>query len=384
MTPHVRVGLCTLAIVTAVATAARAGEVHTNGFPRDPGFFPIGVWLQSSSRASQYKAMGINTYVGISGGTTEIALTQLARNQMFAISTQNDSAMKLTNSRVIKAWMHEDEPDNAQPIGYGLYGSCIPASEVVLRTRAMKERDPTRPVMINFGQGVANEFWRGRGPCNGDDAYYDVAVMGADILSFDIYPVASKVPEVKGKLEYVARGVRNLVKRANGSQNVWAILETTAIESDRRIRPAQLRAEIWMALIHGARGLAYFVHEFSPRFREDGIFRYAEIVEEVTRMNQLIASLAPVLHGPNADGEVTVDSTVPIATMSKLHDGALYLFAVAMKPASARARFTLRAPDQGTAYEIGGERRLTVVHGAFEDNFDEYGAHAYRIPLGSR
>lgn len=43
-------------------------------------------------------------------------------------------------------------------------------------------------------------------------------------MSFDIYlsiyPIGSKTPQVKGKLEYVARGVTNLVKRASPEQSV--------------------------------------------------------------------------------------------------------------------------------------------------------------------
>src|SRR5262249_12595813 len=42
-----------------------------NGFPKDPSFFPIGVWLQSPTRAMSYKAIGINTYVGLWDGPTE-------------------------------------------------------------------------------------------------------------------------------------------------------------------------------------------------------------------------------------------------------------------------------------------------------------------------
>jgi hypothetical protein len=179
-------------------------------------------------RAAAYKAIGINTFVGLYQGPTEDQLAQLTKYGMFAVAEQNDVGLNSMNRQVIKAWMHGDEPDNAQPIGFGLYGSCIPASKVVRHTQEMKSRDPTRPVMINFGQGIANEYWRGRGACNGDLKYYDYAAQGVDILSFDIYPVGSTTPQVKGKLDYVARGVTNLVKRTAGGQTVWAALETTA------------------------------------------------------------------------------------------------------------------------------------------------------------
>ena len=211
---------------------------------------------------------------------------------MFAVAGQNDVGLNSRNTHVIKAWLQDDEPDNAQPLPLGGHGRCIPAVEVARRTREMKAKDPTRSVMINFGQGVANEFWRGRGSCNGDQGYYDVAMQGADIVSYDIYPVGSKTPQVKGKLEYVARGVTNLVKRAFPGQSVWMALETTALDPSRRPSAGEVRAEVWMALIHGAMGIFYFVHEFKPSFREDAIFRHPDIVEEITNTNRLINSLA--------------------------------------------------------------------------------------------
>ena len=139
--------------------------------------------------------------------------------------------------------------------GLGLHGRCVPATEVVRRSRKTKTKDPTRPVLINFGQGVANEYWKGRGPCNGDMKYYDVAIEDADILSFDVYPVASKIPQVKGKLEYVARGVSNLVQRAMPGETVWNAIETTALDPNTPVTFAQVRAEVWMSLVQGSKGI---------------------------------------------------------------------------------------------------------------------------------
>ena len=56
-----------------------------------------------------------------------------------------------------------------------------------------------------------------------------------------------RTPQVKGKLEYIARGVLNLMGHALGGQNVWAILETTALDPAVRVMPTQVRAEVWMA-----------------------------------------------------------------------------------------------------------------------------------------
>ena len=128
-----------------------------------------------------------------------------------------------------------------------------------------------------------------------------------DILSFDIYPVASDTREVKGKLEYVARGVTRLKNLAVDGQSVWAAIETTALDPGHAVTPAQVRSEIWMAIIHGAQGIIYFVHEFVPTFREDAIFRHPDVVDEVATENRLIHSLASVLNSPNLDGAVTIE-----------------------------------------------------------------------------
>jgi hypothetical protein len=373
-----RIALVVLSLLACFS--ASAGELKINGFPRDPNFFPIGVWSQSPtpSLAAKYKAIGINTFVWLWYGPTEEHLATLAQAQMFAVAEQNEVGLTSVNGHVIKAWMQVDEPDNAQPIGLGRYGPCVPAAEVAQRTREMKLRDPTRPVMINFGQGVANEFWRGRGSCNGDHGYYDVAMQGADIVSYDIYPVGSKYPQVKGKLEYVARGVTGLVKRASPEQSIWMALETTALDPNRRPTATEIRAEVWMALIHGATGIFYFVHEFKPEVREDAIFRYPDIVEEVTTTNRLIISLAPVLKSPSISGTINVHSTTPIATMVKVFEDTTYIFAVAMQDLPSRVRIDIDRVH-GTNVRVIGEDRSFVAESSFEDQFEGYGVHVYQI-----
>src|SRR5262249_11139643 len=156
------------------------------------------------------------------------------------IAEQNDIGLNSRHKDVVRAWMQPDEPDNTQLRGTGAYGPCIAATEVARRTQRIKAKDPTRPVFINFGPGVADTNWRGRGVCRGDTKHYDVAIKDADILSFDIYPINSDIPEVNGKLEYVAKGVINLRQHAGPRQAVWAVLETTAIDGGRGILPFEL------------------------------------------------------------------------------------------------------------------------------------------------
>jgi hypothetical protein len=368
------------ALLFSIATTS-ASEDYSNGFPNDPNFFPIGVWMQSPARAFAYKAIGINTFVGLWKGPNEGQLAALAQFEMSVVASQNDVGLRSINRGIIKGWLHNDEPDNAQSIGFGFHGSCVPATEVVRRTQEMKARDNTRPVMINFGQGIANEFWWGRGPCTGDESYYSVAARDVDILSFDIYPVGSETLQVKGKLEYVARGVIRLKNLAVDGQRVWAMIETIALDPGLAVTPAQLRAELWMAIIHGARGIVYFVHEFLPTFREDAIFRHPDVVNQVTEENERIKSLASVLNSPSLSGTIIVQSSVPIATMAKRYENTLYVFAVAMTNSPSQPRFTLEGLDGIKAFVVGEKRDVAITRGVFEDAFPGYGVHIYEIPL---
>ena len=135
-----------------------------------------------------------------------------------------------------------------------------------------------------------------------------------------------------------------------------------------------------MALIHGATGIFYFVHEFKPTFREDAIFRYPDIVEEVARTNQLIKSLAPVLKGPSVSAAISLSSRVPIATMVKVYRDTTYIFAVAMEDVPSTVRITMDDVHHTDVRVIGEARSIGITQGTFEDRFEGYGVHLYQIP----
>jgi hypothetical protein len=380
-----------IAIFFILAVPGSAAPNYANGFPADPGFFPIGVWLQNTANAPAFKALGINTYVGLSQDPTEVQLAMLAKSNMFAVAVQDDATIvKFRNASVMKGWIQQDEPDNAQPDGRGGYGPCIAASKVAERSHEFKLKDPSRPILVNFGQGVAYSTWIGRGTCTGDMGYYDAAVKNADIVSFDIYPIANNQEAIQGKLEYVGLGVENLMKRIGPGQMVWADIETTKIGTSHLVTPEQLRSEVWMALIHGARGIDYFVHEWTGGFREDGIFRYPEIAAEVTRINATIKALAPVLNSPIAKVRLSVGSaamlsfgTPAISTMVKIRGSTLYIFAISMQSSPTGVVFSLPDVKAKAASVAGESRSVAIANSRFTDSFGPYGVHRYEIRLAN-
>jgi hypothetical protein len=380
--------LC-LWLAALLAAAARTAEppptVWPNGLPTSPDFFPIAVWLQPPARAKAYRAAGINLYVGLWRGPTEAQLAALREAGMKVICEQNDVGLAHRDDPTIVGWMHGDEPDNAQPLGEGRgYGPPIAPARIVADYERLRQRDPTRPVLLNLGQGVAWDDWHGRGVRSRHPEDYPEYVQGADIVSFDIYPVTHDRPAVSSNLWFVARGVERLVRWTGGAKPVWCCIECTRISHPTaKPTPHQVRAEVWMALIHGARGLIYFVHEWKPRFNESALLDDPEMLAAVTRLNRQIHELAPVLNSPTLPDAVHVradDAAAPVAAMAKRHAGALYVFAVAMRDRPARARFELPGQRGAARVEVLGEDRvLPARDGAFEDAFAGYAVHLYRV-----
>ena len=371
------------AILIAASAAAGDGinsKIFTNGLPAHPSYFPIGVAMQQPRFAPEYQAIGVNVFVGLWKGPREDQLSELAKHGMSVLAAQNEVGLTSPNAKLIRGWLYEiDEPDNAQPKESGFTPSCVPAHVVAARVKEMKARDPTRPVMIGFGRGVADPSWIGRGFCTGDMGYYDKASVGADILAFDIYPVASNA--LSGRLEAPSLGVLRLRAATKEGQQVWPTIETTHIGSPTsRVTPAQLKSEVWLAIIRGANGIIYFAHEWTGGFREDGMFRYPDIVEAVKETNALIRKLAPVINSPTVEGEVAASGTVSPAIMLKRWNGATYLFAGSTDGKPGVLSFALKGVASGRAEVIGENRELAISKGVLVDSFDApYAVHIYRI-----
>jgi len=353
----------------------------------DPDFFPIAVWLQSPNNINDYKDLGINMFVGIWGGLDQEKLNVFKNAGVKVICDQNEFGLQNLNEKTIYAWMHGDEPDNAQwNNSTKTYDPCIDPARIINDYIKIKENDPSRPVYLNLGRGVSATKWIGRGECSGKTDMYKVSeegyLKGCDIASFDIYPVNSSEPEVKDSLWYVAKGIDNLHEWSDYEKPVWCWIETTKIGkgSDRKPTSAEVKSQVWMALIHGASGFGYFCHSFYPDFVEAGLLKDTEMVKGVKEINQQITALARVLNSSTLNNFATVSSSntkVPVDILAKDSGEADYIFSVAMKPGATTATFNI---EKGKRIEVIGENRtIKVKNGKFSDDFSDYAVHLYKI-----
>jgi hypothetical protein len=382
---------CVPAIPHVAWTSLYAG--WKRGVPTDPSFFPISVWLQGSWHATELAQLGINIYVGNNAGTDALAASDLAILKslgMYAIIGQDSVGLaNIDDPTIIGWWMSPDEPDNAQPDSTGGYGPPVQPSALVKAYDAYKAKDPTRPVWLGLGQGVAYDGWEGRGSGAPPESGY---VAASDIVAFDIYPYNncggdSNEMATCGQFWLNAFGVDRLHEWSTRHQAVWTDFETTIIAAGTTTgpTPAETASEVWLALIHSANGICYFIDSWNPSFREDAIFETPSMVTAVTALNKEILSLAPELNSATIPELVTVTaSSAPIDVMVKAHGTKLYVFSAVARAGTSTGSFVVAGmTGDATATVVGEGRKVDVVAGKFKDDFAANGVHIYEVDLAT-
>lgn len=381
--------LSSFSVIFSQGKVAISSEVSkpTISVLNHPEFFPLGVWLQAPSNAARYKGLGINLYVGLWQGPTTAQLETLRNKEMPVICQQNEIALSNSYKNTVIGWLQQDEPDNAQKRSWGIiYNAPIPPFSIQDSFSKIKRKDSTRPILLNLGQGVAWDNWKGRGTRTNHPEDYKEYVKGGDIISYDIYPATHKHPEVKGRLEFVAYGVNRLKSLTAPSQKVWNIIGVGRInETGIKPTPEQVRSQVWMSIIHGSTGIIYFVHQFNPRFTEAAIFEDPEMMTTVEQLNKLITNLATVLNSPNTKDVKQLQLAhpdAPIAFITKREGDSLYLLTVSMKNKENTGSFKLNpvVPNQ-EADVLGENRKIQVKNNMLEDHYKPYEPHIYKIDM---
>ena len=356
--------------------------------------FPIAVWLQSAENAMSYKQNGgINMYVGLWNQLDEKQFDLLKKADLKLICEQNDFGLAHQTDPTIFGWMHGDEPDNAQwNSKTQKYDPCISPEQTINYYKKIKERDLGHPFYLNLGQGVSYTTYIGRGECRGKTDMYSTAnngyLKGCDIASFDIYPVNSNDSNVRDNLGMVANGIDNLRNWCKDQKPVWTWIETTQIgkDSPRKPTPEEVKTEVWMALIHGAKGIGYFCHSFYPDSDEAALLHDKTMLAGIQKINRQITFLAPVLNsedGSNYGAEVkSSNSNVSIDILTKSYKTDNFIFAVCMKNEVTHATFKVTS---GEDVEVLGENRtIKIINGQFDDHFEGYEVHLYKISVNGK
>ncbi|MDV6295434.1 DUF4082 domain-containing protein [Rhodococcus aetherivorans] len=373
----------------------------TNSLPATPDFFPIGVWFAgvlSAEEIATDSSIGINTYVEL---TDDSDVELIADNGMFAIPSwgADHIAGRLTTDEAdmwagpgSAAWTGSTPPA-VQPV-------CVPADAKCGFTVMHTLRNQVPPgimVYANYGRGVT--FWQSR-----EDSARFVSEF-QDVVSADNYwftdgnicgeseggalrtsgerALSDAECRLAANYGLTVRHVRSLVYPA-GSKPVWAFVEVghpTTSATDPSITGPQVRAAVWSSIINGARGIVYFNHSFGGPCITANVLRGTcgdSVRDDVTRVNEQIRRLAPVLNAPFVDGLARSDSPVDVAVKS--YDDDLYILAGATQADPFQARIEVACAGDSTAEVLDEDRRVEVVDGVLTDDFADGNAyHLYRI-----
>lgn len=357
-------------------------------------YFPLGVWLQNPDDAVSWKNAGINLYLGLWQGPTAEQLDTLQNADMQVIAEQNETSLqyctaKLSNGNpLIIGYLQPDEPDNCQACPGG-WCKPIPTSVIQQQYADWKKNDPNRPILLGLSQGIACDsmVWVGQGGYIVPERDYPAYIAGSDITTFDIYPMDCGQSATCGQAWRVPLGIDRLYQFSPPGHIVWNTMETSDISANGiQATTQEVRAEAWMSIIHGSKGLIFFIHgktslsNFDSRamLRPENANRLAAF----TQMNREIRQLAPVINSPVVEGLVnmeSVDNSSPVDFAVHFYEGMTYVFAAGMRQETTTKRFSLPHYPDTVVDVIGEERQIQLTNTAFTDTFHGYQSHLYKI-----
>ncbi|HHW09294.1 MAG TPA: hypothetical protein GXX29_04915 [Firmicutes bacterium] len=365
--------------ITAVEIGPN-NEFRVNGQP----FLPIMLWLQGEARIPDGLSIGINTFTGNGGNSSNLNyLKALAANGLYGIIEFDQNAVGHSH---LLGWIHHDEPDLPAQRMFGRPRPRTSVEEVAAYYQRIKQVDPSRPVLVTFTAHFMKELTNNYEP-EQKAQIYPPMVKYADVVGFDYYPIFGwNRPET---LDYVAEGVTQLKEIAGKGKPIYAWIETNkgtrviAPEKQLPVTPQDTRAEVWMALIRGATAIGYFTHSWVPepytQFAPD-----AEMRAALKELNERITRLAPAILADPASEVVSMKMESDLAChfkQTKLN-GELWIFAqnIDMGRRSGKATFSIPSLPAGTIIEVVDESRTIIAEeGEFSDDFPALAEHVYRI-----
>lgn len=361
----------------------------------DPNFFPIGIWFGNVATDEQVqfdKSKGINTYVGMWEGT-DFGLFE--RNEVYWLG--QGLAGQDETSRFNPGVFLDDEVDGRFSPKEGF--------EHLAKIRAGVGKD--RFTWANFSQIVVGPDL----PLHQQERYVNDT---ADVASIDMYwysipfcdwkPYrgefyAVPIPEATCRTAHSyglsQEGLRLRDAAKGGLQPAWTWVENFNGLSGQSPLPyvtgGQLKGAAMSVLIHEARALMWFNQSFTGECIAGNVIReaqqdpdsacgrrFAANIDAMGEINQLVASLAPVLNTQSyrwkfGDG---------LDTMLKVHGDSAYIFAMTDGTAGPRV-FRLPPGLKDAEVEVVGEQRtLAASNGLLRDNFEhEYTYHVYKVSL---
>ena len=341
------------------------GGLRVDGKP----FVPIFAWAVPRKQVGFNHDLGLNC---ITPGRDQFSLELLdelhAKDMMCLVDAGNYSDAVAAHPALL-AWRFGDEPD--------MSGKKAP--DFTRAYAELKAKDPAHPIWINLTSRFYKTYYQGDKPGTKwpNREQYRAFAEVCDIISYDHYPVTGyNKPQRVPELYHATADFVDLIP----ADTHWVIVESAdqdlswTAKKTRGPTPDETRAEVWMAIVGGAKGIGYFHIAFNP-FRWENLTR--EMKQELPRINALVTEVA----GAIAEGELLAHAADDrIAYRILRHDGGTHVFAVNLTREPQRAVIPVPdAPRTARAAVVHEDRHVTLDDGSISDDFAPLGVHVYRL-----
>lgn len=256
---------------------------------------------------------------------------------------------KFRDHPALLAWYIADEPD----------GQNLPPDSLKETYRLIKELDPYHPVSIVF-----------KSPRKAAD-YRDVM----DIAMTDPYPIPQgKVIEVTAYTDILKNAFWLekpiwVVPQAFGGNEWW----------QREPDPREIRAMTYLAIIHGATGIQYFIRNGPNSFPKS-----TAMWAECGAMALEIAELTPDINSPHSGPVLTPDDP-HIHAKAWNRAGLVTIAVVNDRNEPGFLKLKMEDLDITIKAEVMFEnRKIDIAGGLIEDMIDGYGTRVYRFDVRNK
>ncbi|MEP6654059.1 MAG: hypothetical protein ABJA82_11920 [Myxococcales bacterium] len=210
---------------------------------------------------------------------------------------------------------------------------------------------------------------------------YQQAFTYTDWTANDIYPVSGWLDErfTRGDLTLVGKALAQMDAFAPGKPR-FAWIEANDILGKGDPTPAEVRAEIWIAIVAGARGIFYFQEQVEPNF--DLLSTTGAVRTEMGKQHNTITQLAGVLQGPIDPSNMGAAAPAPLMIGWRQAASGRYIIVVNTSGSTVSgASVTLTGLTGAQAASVWDESRMvSISNGSLTDDFAPYARHIYVVP----
>lgn len=281
------------------------------------------------------------------GGVESSRLSGLSKDEK--LERLKKEVMMFRDHPALLSWFIADEPD----------GQNMSPDSLKETYRLIKELDPYHPVCVVVKS------------CRKAEAYREVM----DIAVTDPYPIPG------GKVNEVATYADVLKNAFWLEKPVWIVPQAFGGNQwwQREPDPKEIRAMTYLAIIHGATGIQYFIRSSPNSFPKS-----TAMWDECGAIALEIAEMTPDINSPHPAPELV--SNNPDIHAKAWNRAGLVTIAV-VNDLNEPGTFKLKMKDVDITIQadvLFENREVQVTNGVIEDMVDGYGTRVYRFDARAR